>query len=560
MNIPNPPNLIHLLLRHVETRPDAVALIEGAGRSRSTCSFEELDRRSHHVAHQFRRDGLAPDDVVCLAQPVSVDLYVVLAGLLRAGLVAMIPDASAGLDRLAACCRTVAPDAIVGPGKAHLLRLLRSNIRAIPRAYTTGRLPLPHTTRLDLSGSLHTGDDGSVEPTNLDDAAVLSFTSGSTGTPKTIARSHELLRGQYEAIRNALDLRPGQTDLSALPVFVLANLAAGVTTVLPNDSLQRPGAVDPVRIGQQLRAERPDRLTASPAFIERLLVDPDALSSLRRIDTGGAPVPYSLQQRIHDAAPQAQLTVVYGSSEAEPIAHVAHRNASPDDADAMERGDGLLVGHTVENAHLRILSDRWGTPIGPFNSGDFEAQSVPVGQSGEIVVAGPHVVPGYLNGDDAMHKVQVDGTVWHRTGDAGRIDIHGRLWLLGRCSERLHDANATGAGATYPFSAEIAAGSVNGVVRAAALMWNDAPCVVLKRDPNTRRNDSELVADVLDRLVDSPIRRAYVVEHIPVDRRHNAKIDYAATRSMLESSLPNMHGRTEPTVAVRDVSGADVRT
>jgi len=548
MNIPNSPNLIHLLLRHVETRPDAVALIEGTGRSRSTCTFAELDQRSRHVARQLRCDGLAPGDVVCLAQPVSVNLYVVLAGLLRAGLVAMIPDASAGLDRLAACCRTVAPDAIVGPGKAHLLRLLRSDIRAIPRAYTTGRLPLPRTTRLDLSGSLHAGDDGSVEPTNLDDAAVLSFTSGSTGTPKTIARSHGLLRGQYEAIRDALDLRPGQTDLSALPVFVLANLAAGVTTVLPNDSLQRPGAVDPVRIGQQLRAERPDRLTASPAFIERLLVDPDALSSLRRIDTGGAPVPYALQQRIRHAAPHAELTVVYGSSEAEPIAHVAHRDVSPEDVGAMERGDGLLVGRAVESADVRILPDRWGTPIGPFSQSNVEAQSVPTGASGEIVVAGPHVVPGYLDADDAVHKIQVDGTVWHRTGDAGRIDAQGRLWLLGRCSERLHDPRAVEHESTslsaYPFSVEIAAASVDGVARAAALMWDGVPCVVLERGSGAR-NDSALAADALGRLSDSPIRRAYVVEHVPVDRRHNAKVDYTATRAMLEREEPEVRNRTD---------------
>lgn len=536
---PNASNLIHLMLRHVEARPDAVALIEGAGRSRSTCTFAELDHRSRQVAHQFRRDGLTPGDVVCLAQPVSIDLYVLLAGLLRAGLVAMIPDASAGLDRLAACCRTVAPDAVAGPGKAHLLRLLRSDIRAIPRAYTTGRLPLPRTTTLDTSRASHTGDGDSVEPVRLDDPAVLSFTSGSTGTPKTIARSHGLLRGQYEAIRDALALQPGQTDLSALPVFVLANLAAGVTTVLPNDSLQRPGAVDPVRIGQQLRAERPDRLTASPAFIERLLVDPDALSSLRRIDTGGAPVPYALQEKIHAAAPHAQLTVVYGSSEAEPIAHVAHRDVSAGDVDAMERGDGLLVGRAVDVADVRILPDRWGTPIGPFSQSDFEAQSVPVGESGEIVVAGPHVVPGYLDADDAMHKIQVDGTVWHRTGDAGQMDAQGRLWLLGRCSERLHDASD--AGAAYPFSAEIASASVDGVARAAALMWDGAPCVVLERRSGARRDDACLAADVLDRLADCPIRRAYVVEHIPVDHRHNAKVDYAATRKMLEREEPTVY-------------------
>jgi hypothetical protein len=65
-------------------------------------------------------------------------------------------------------------------------------------------------------------------------------------------------------------------------------------------------------------------------------------------------------------------------------------------------------------------------------------------------------------------------------------------------------------------------------------MWIGAPCVLLERGSGARRDDAALAADALDRLANRPIRRAYVVEPIPVDRRHSAKGNYSATQAVLE--------------------------
>ena len=84
---------------------------------------------------------------------------------------------------------------------------------------------------------------------------------------------------------------------------------------------------------------------------------------------------------------------------------------------------------------VRILPDKWGEPIGSFTHAELEAQSLPAGETGEIVVSGPHVLGGYLHGrGDSETKFRVNGTVWHRTGDAGYFDDTGRLWLMGRCA------------------------------------------------------------------------------------------------------------------------------
>src|SRR6185369_11013626 len=84
--------------------------------------------------------------------------------------------------------------------------------------------------------------------------------------------------------------------------------------------------------------------------------------------------------------------------------------------------------------------------------------------AGEIVVAGGHVLRGYLHGHgDEETKIRVGDAIWHRTGDAGYLDDRGRLWLLGRCSARIVDARGT----LWPFAVECAARAVEGVERAA---------------------------------------------------------------------------------------------
>ena len=149
-------------------------------------------------------------------------------------------------------------------------------------------------------------------------------------------------------------------------------------------------------------AQRP--LAMPPAFFEAMLEKPGSLASLRRIATGGAPVFPPLLERLATAAPQAEVFAVYGSTEAEPIAHIERGEISAEDRDRMRRGGGLLVGEAVPEIELRIIADCWGDPIQPLgNLGALEEICAADDQIGEIVVSGDHVLQGYLGGigDDA---------------------------------------------------------------------------------------------------------------------------------------------------------------
>jgi acyl-CoA synthetase (AMP-forming)/AMP-acid ligase II len=197
----------------------------------------------------------------------------------------------------------------------------------------------------------------------------------------------------------------------------------------------------------------------------------------------------------------------------------------------MRGGAGLLAGRP--STALRVLTDRWGTPAGPWTAAEFELESLPEGRTGEIVVSGGHVLAGYLDGEgDHETKIRVGDRVWHRTGDAGYIDGHGRLWLLGRCAARVSDAN----GDVYPFAVECAASGVAGVQRTAFVLHHDRRVLVAELEgpqvPETAR------AALLECTAWAHVAHVLVVARIPVDKRHNAKVDYPALRAMLDQLEP----------------------
>ena len=507
-------NVVSLFQEQARQHPDAEALVEGRSARRRALSFRDLDDRGGAGAAFLASLGVGRGTRVLVLVPLSVRLYEIVAAILRLGAVVTLVDPGAGRRALNRCVALARPDVLVGTPKAHLLRVLSRSVRQIPtRVVVDGWVP--GAARWDMSGE--------TEPVaGVDDGApaLMTFTSGSTGQPKGTVRTHGLLRAQHAALDAALGLAPGQRDLTTLPVFVLANLGSGVTSLLPDADLRRPGAVDPRPLIEQIEAERPTRTVASPAFVERLVASapPSSLASLRAVAVGGAPVFPDTLARFARAMPHAAIRVVYGSTEAEPISHTTAADLSAADFNSVREGGGLPVGRPVPEADVRIVRDQWGTPLGPMDSASWDALALPQGEAGEIVVAGTHVLPGYLDGvGDEETKVRVGGRVWHRTGDAGRFDAEGRLWLLGRCAAAVRDE----LGVLYPFTVEAAARALDGVANAALVPGRRLLAVEGTADPQS-------VAESLAWAHLGVIR----IGRIPLDRRHNAKVDYPALAAL----------------------------
>jgi len=470
--------LLAPFLDHCARTPDAVALVSGAG---ERLTFADLDRRSAALAAAFKRRGIGAKDRVLIALPLSPSLYAVLIGLWKLGAVAVAPDASAGLKGLAHAVRTAQPKAYIGPRWLVLLcRLIPGQPALGPR--------LPSVAPVAPLGPAQTFSG--------DHPALITFTSGSTGTPKTILRTHGFLSAQLAALTPLLTMADGPA-LVSLPMFVLALLGLGQTSILPHGSIKRPASIDVPRWQTHLLATGAVRLLAPPAICARL-AEAEALRGLVWIGTGGGPIFPQDLRGLQASAPTAEIICVYGSTEAEPIAHLCAADIRAEDWDQMASGGGLLAGAPVPDVRLRVLND-------------------------EILVTGPHVNKRYLNSTAPLaDKHEIDGEIWHATGDAGRIDSQGRLWLLGRCAGRV--------GAYFPFAVEIAALGWPGVRQAALIGVAGKPILAVAAD---RGFEATWRARLVDQFPDIEL---CFLKKIPLDRRHNSKIDYPALCRILRET------------------------
>ena len=507
-------NIAALVTARAALSPDLPAVIDAA--SGRVLTFADFEDEASAMAAALSRAGLAPGSRVLLLMPVSADLYVMLAALLRAGCAAVFIDPAAGMAHLGAACTAAAPDAFIGVARAHLLRVLCPPLRRIRRHFVTDH-PVPGATLLqpdkNRAQAVAVGDDA---------AAVVRFTSGTTGSAKAAVRTHGFLHRQLAVLARSLTLTPGERDMVTMPMFVMANLAAGVTSILPRTDFRdrSPAATDDFIA--EIHTHRPDRIIAAPALLERIADRCAArrtrLDSLRQVFTGGAAVFPRLLDKLAAVAPAAAITGVYGSTEAEPIALLPHASLTPDLRRRIMAGDGLPAGRPDPDAAVRIVDPDKLSAEGCLAPDAFAAACQLAGIAGEIIVSGPHVLPDYLDpAATAAHKLRVDGTVWHRTGDHGRLDPDGCLWLLGRSRAVVVDER----GPFHPLALEVLAMACPGVQQAAAFVHRGRRflCTAPVRP-------SRFADDLVDEIIAFPA--------LPVDHRHQSRIDTAALAARID--------------------------
>lgn len=515
-------NVATLFAERAESMRGAIAIIDRyRGTDRAT-TFGELEERGARLTALLRAVGLGRGDVVLLGHPPGLELYAMILAILRIGGVALIVEPGAGRKGIVAACDMALPRAVFAPGGVLALALTIPAVRRIPLRLTSARW-FPGAT------SIHSGrplqPDRGVACFASDAPAILTFTSGSTGLPKAAIRTHSLLEAQHEALRSVA-ANAGEVDLVSLPVVVLANLAAGATSIIADVDSRHLDTADLDGVRGQIARLSPTRLTVSPVLVERLAREDGVLTlgRLRSIVTGGGPVFPDVAALVASVAPGVELISVYGSTEAEPIAELRASAVSECDRRMMRQGRGLLAGDPVPEVSMKILK----LPValsGPLTEREFAALVAKSGETGEIVVAGDHVVAGYLHGHgDDETKIRVGNTIWHRTGDAGHVDRIGRLWLLGRVSALVRDERGT----AYPFAVECAARSLIGA-RLMALTAVDGRRTLVIEGALSRADETVLRHGLSWATLDDIV----TLEQLPMDGRHASKVNYPALERVL---------------------------
>ncbi len=526
-------NLVSLILQHATRVPERLALVIPAfhpvdGPVEREITFAGLARRIAAARAGLHRQGFKPGDRLILMAPLSIDLYALLLGIFASGLTGVFIDTGMGKKKVLQAVKDAKADAIVSVGALLKFRFL------IPALWRLKKYSVDSTgIGLHRWEGLFSDTDtpAKADAMSPDTHALITFTSGSTGRPKGADRNHGLLMAQHLALKDHFPTVDTDVDMPCFPVVTLHNLCCGISTVLPAVDLGAPSTVDPALVLAQIARWSVTRMSGAPAYFERIVAHMETTGArapgVRLLAAGGAPVSVDLCRRVGELWPTCHAEVIYGSTEAEPIASVSMAEvvAEATNADAW----GLLVGRCAEVAEVALVS----LPDEPprLDARGIEPYRVVDGEAGELIVSGPHVNRGYIDNPAADRENKLlgeNGVLWHRTGDIARKDSTGRLWLQGRVQDLVRHGELR----VQPLAIEAAVGRVDGVIRAALVSLAGRNEATLAVEVNT---SSPVVApackEVLKRF---GLEDVHLVEQeVPMDYRHNSKVDRVTLRRQL---------------------------
>ena len=507
------------ILKELSTRiPNKAAIIDTKNSER--ISFGYLEKNSSKIANMFKETGLKEGDGVLIFLPMSVALYSTLIAIFKMNLTAIFIDPYADIKYIENCCKLFPPRGLViADKKIGVLGLLNKGIRKIPHKFILeDKIPFYK----NLSEYENYSDKFDSMEIAGETKALITFTNEDGGIPKITARSHEFLLHQQEILSKALDIDKDSKVLVSLPTFLFSNISSGITSIVPSVSLKKIEDVDGNEITNQIAGENIDTIIAPPVFFSSLIEiyknTGKNIHSIKKVYTGGSPVFPTFLEDLKKLFPYAEIKTIYGSAEAEPVAELFLHEVSDEDIEKMKIGNGLLVGKVREELELEIIENR----MNDISEND-KTEFLPKGSYGEIVVTGKHVQKSYLSGivDD---RIKINNEIWHKTGDLGYLDEENRLWLLGRAKAEIIKGNKS----IYPFSVETILSFEKNIVRTAILELKGRIILFVELVVFGNEKDFE-TQDIMEEKINGMnlgVDKVIFIEKIPVDKRHNGKVDY----------------------------------
>ncbi|MER7464922.1 AMP-binding protein [Streptomyces sp. NPDC097981] len=447
-----PPSLLHAFRAAVARAPERTALAYFDGR----IGYAETDALSDSVAGHLAAHGIGRGDRVAVMLQNTPHFVLAVLAAWKAGAVVVPLNPMYKSGEVGHILRDSGAAALVCDGRAwsaYLAEAVRGTaVRVVltaserdfqtrndPRFFAPaepgpavpGADPAPAGAAgpapADLTAVARRGRPAPPDPgLTAADTALISYTSGTSGTPKGAMNPHGALT--HNAVRQVTGhpLPEGATYFALAPLFHITGMVCELGACFANaGTLVLAHRFDAGVVLDAFLEHRPAYTVGPATAFMALAAHPDAtpdhFASFRVISSGGAPLPPALVERLR-AAFGFYLRNGYGLTECTaPCASVpVHLEAPVDPASGT-----LSVGLPGADTLVRILDEHGG--------------EVPFGETGEIAVRGPQVVPGYWGLPEDTAKAFPDGEL--RTGDVGFMDADGWLYVVDRKKDMI---NASG--------------------------------------------------------------------------------------------------------------------
>lgn len=466
-------------------RPDEVALRFGE----RTWTWQELDRRTDDLAAGLAGLGLGRGDrlgLLLLNRPEFVELSLAACklGAVTVPMNVRFTAAEVAFVVADADCRLVVTEAALAAGVDRVRDrqpvLLADELEAVHVAGATVALV----------------DTADADP------AFICYTSGTTGDPKGAVLTHGSWNAASQGWAQAIQLTAADRVVLPFPLAFTGGLAVWLFTYWAGARLVLEPAFEPDRIFDLFETERLTAFLAVPVIIQTMVDHPRwaeaDLSSWRVACSGGAPVPESLLRAVQARG----IPMLQGYSLTEGSAGVTVLPAH----DALRKVGS--AGLPVVHCEVRIV--------------DEDDNPLPPGQVGEIAMHGPMVMQSYWRNEAASAEALRGG--WLHTGDLGRLDEEGYLYVVDRAKDMLISGGLN----VYPAEIERVLAGLPGVVEVAVVglphdRWGETPTVVAYT-AGAPLDAEAVLAACTEVLADFKVPRYLVVRDEPLPRNMSGKV------------------------------------
>jgi len=464
-------NIGAFLAKRAHLSPDTDAYVDGSSDVR--LSFKALNARSNRLANAFVAAGVAKSERVGLLLMNSAEFMEAYFALAKVGAVIvplnwrLVPDELEFILKDSGTSRLIYGEEFLDTveelhargTKTDVVQWLqvedRKSVEGFAQSYQRFRDAAP-----DTEPPLAARDD---------DMLYIMYTSGTTGLPKGVVHTHSTAMWGVLTIAATTYYRENERYLACLPMFHVGALTPLTVNVYRGATSVVMRSFDPVRAWQLIESEQITCGLAVPAMLNFMLQVGDLArfdhSSLRWCWCGAAPVPEPLIEAY--AQRGIEIHQIYGLTET--------------------CGPACLID--AEHALKKIGSTGkafFHTDIRLVNEAGIDSR---VGESGEVLVRGPHVMRGYWNRSDATAETIVDG--WLHTGDVAVMDADGYIFI----QDRIKDMIISGGENVYPAEVENVLMAHPGIAEAAVIgqpsdKWGESPfAIVVPKDDSLREKD-----------------------------------------------------------------------